>query len=69
MPDLHTLAEAARQATPEQLSAFRAYAPRPAADELRPITDPKPSERVENVVVALLVALPIAVLTFGPLLS
>lgn len=53
MTDLHALAEAARQATPEQLSAFRAYAPRPAAPELRPIPDPKPSTTVENVSLAI----------------
>lgn len=52
MTDLHALAEAARQATPEQLSAFRAYAPRRAADELRPIPDPKPSTAVENAAIA-----------------
>lgn len=51
MCDLHALAEAARQATPEQLSAFRAYAPRPAADELRD-PDPKPSTAVENAAIA-----------------
>jgi hypothetical protein len=63
-------------ATPEQIADAYAKtgipaAPdvRPAADEMREISDPKPSERVENIVVALLVALPIAVLTFGPLLS
>lgn len=50
MTDLHAFAEAARDATPEQLSAFRAYAPRPAADELRPI---KPSPTVENVALAI----------------
>jgi hypothetical protein len=61
MCDLHTAAEELRRieaAVAEQFAAI----PKPEAPD-------KPSERVENVATALLVALPIAVLTFGPLLS
>lgn len=39
MSDLHSIAEAARLASPEALSSFRAYLPRPAAAELRPIPE------------------------------
>lgn len=69
MTDLHEFAEAVRTASSDQVSAFLAYAPRRALDEARPIPDPKPSPLVENIGVAVLVALPLAVLSFGPLLS